>query len=229
MTGSTSAEPQHQRLNRSRRASSSSPPPPRQEEEEEEGEEDVGLDSVKKVTPSASVLPEGIVTTTMKRKKTRATFTIDDLMKAEGIEWLRDNMPKLAKFDRKDDASDARRLVRHYKGWCSRLFPSLPFDEMVSRIEKFGSKARLRNAMEKFRTDQFWNGKKKERRDDEGEPAPPATTEKTTSVAEMIAAKREAALAIRREKKRQLAEAAREKENEKDFEEKDEARPEVSE
>lgn len=201
-------------------ASSSAPPPPGSPEQED----DIGLDSVKNVMP-ASVLPDGIVTT-MKRKKLRPTFTVDDLMSAQGIEWLRDNMPKLAKFDRKDDAADTRRLIRLYRGWCSKLFSGLSFEEMVSRIEKFGSKARVRNAMEKFRTDQFWDGKRRkedqprDEEEQEEEADEPAKTI-TTSVAEMIAAKREAALAIRR-RKRQLAAAASaagEKENNEEVEE----------
>lgn len=58
-----------------------------------------GLNAAK----SLDVLPEGVASA----NKSRPKFTVDHLMKAEGMEWLRDHMPVQAKFAHKDDAMDA--------------------------------------------------------------------------------------------------------------------------
>ncbi|KAJ8605132.1 hypothetical protein CTAYLR_000457 [Chrysophaeum taylorii] len=119
-------------------------------------EDDAALPNFVNEALPSDVLPEGVAT----GKRTRPKFTVDHLMKADGMEWLREHMPKLAKFDHKDEAADAHRLVDLYRNWCRRLFPKLSFDEMLGRIDKFGSIARVRNVVESMRLDQHW-GKKR--------------------------------------------------------------------
>lgn len=97
---------------------------------------------------------------------------------------------------------------------------------MLARIEKFGSKARVRNVLESMRTEQCYGKRKRDdeaaeettRKDDEGKdvifedeakPDPGPVEERAVlddDLKQRIAAKREAALALRRQ--RQLEKTA---------------------
>lgn len=158
------------RLSRHRRASADDEAP------DEAPEEDVvpadldadvlppDLDAPELPAP-VNVLPEGVNSTRAERPK----FTDNDLMKEEGMEWLVKNMPQLAKFQRKSAAADAVRLVNLYKAWCHRLFAKLPFEDMLGRIDKFGSKAHVRNVLDKMRDEQAYPRAKRPR-DEQDEP-----------------------------------------------------------
>lgn len=77
------------------------------EEEDEPGEEvTTSVEAVK--GKMSAVLPENVLPVNVTAtKKSRPKLTVDHLMKAEGLEWLRDHMPKVAKFKKKDDVADA--------------------------------------------------------------------------------------------------------------------------
>lgn len=112
------------RLSRNRRAATASAEVPRRghaaeknhrpNEESSDGDHS-GDDSANNITERVrelrglkaakplDVLPEGVASA----KKSRPKFTVEHLMKAEGMEWLRHHMPRHARFAHKDDAMDA--------------------------------------------------------------------------------------------------------------------------
>jgi len=99
-------------------------------------------------------------------KSNRPKFTIDDLVKAQGLDWIQSELPKMAKFEHKDPAADALRLIQGYRAWHQQLFPHLPFDEFLARVNRLGAQARIRNFLESMREDQRW-GRKRCRDNDE--------------------------------------------------------------
>ncbi|KAJ1445630.1 replication fork protection component Swi3-domain-containing protein [Pelagophyceae sp. CCMP2097] len=115
------------------------------------------------VLPKGSALPSALKDgATVKARVPRPKFTENHLMKDTGLDWLREHMPKVVRpRGAGHEAADAARLIEHYEGWAERMFPKLPFNEMLGRIEKLGSKALVRNFVESLRQEHRWVGKKR--------------------------------------------------------------------
>lgn len=43
--------------------------------------------------------------------------------------------------------------MRHMEHWGHRLFPKMPFDEVIERVEKLGSKKPVQTCVKKIRMD----------------------------------------------------------------------------
>ena len=43
--------------------------------------------------------------------------------------------------------------MRHMEHWAHRLFPKMPFDEVIQRVEKLGSKGPVKTCVRKIRLD----------------------------------------------------------------------------
>lgn len=149
----------------------------------------------------------------LKARAPRPKFTENHLMKAEGLEWLVKHMPKRAKCRHRDAAEDAARLVEGYRQWAAGLFPKLPLDDMLQRIETMGKKALVRNVVEDMRQNQRYENWRKRRRaegHDDDEDLAPAGARKPAegSMANALAEKKAAALALREAKAREKRAAA---------------------
>ena len=128
--------------------------PPEEEAPEEEDEDDA-MPSM----AAAEAMPSTLQTERPKRPK----FEPNDLTKKEGLEWVLENLPTKAKFE--GTSSDGIRLIEGYRAWAAQLFPRLAFDEFLSRVDKFGTKAQVRNQLETMRQD-ILHGRKRPRDDD---------------------------------------------------------------
>ena len=149
----------------------------------------------------------------LKARAPRPKFTENHLMKAEGLEWLVKHMPKRAKCRHRDAAEDAARLVEGYRQWAAGLFPKLPLDDLLQRVETMGKKALVRNVVEDMRQNQRYENWRKRRRaegHDDDEDLAPAGARKPAegSMANALAEKKAAALALREAKAREKRAAA---------------------
>jgi hypothetical protein len=61
--------------------------------------------------------------------------------------------PPLQFKGRGHEASDLRRLLEMYKRWQERIFPSLPFDEFIDRVEDLGRTKMVQLELQEMRTD----------------------------------------------------------------------------
>ncbi|CAG2202261.1 TIPIN [Mytilus edulis] len=52
-----------------------------------------------------------------------------------------------------NEAQDLRIIMRYLEHWAHRLFPMMPFDEVLERIEKLGTKKEVQTCIKKMRLD----------------------------------------------------------------------------
>ncbi|KAI2492198.1 Replication Fork Protection Component Swi3 [Fragilaria crotonensis] len=94
---------------------------------------------------------------TAKKRKPRATLQPAHLTGADGLIRVRSDFGSL-KYPEKRSSLDAaasysRNLIHAYKGWAYNLFPGLAFEDVLSRVETFGSKREIKSHLTHMRTD----------------------------------------------------------------------------
>ncbi|XP_034987998.2 TIMELESS-interacting protein [Zootoca vivipara] len=77
----------------------------------------------------------------------------DRLVSERGLPALR-NMFDNVKFKGKGyEEADLKALVRHMEHWAHRLFPKLPFEDFVDKVESLGSKQPVQACLKRIRLD----------------------------------------------------------------------------
>nr|XP_034987998.1 TIMELESS-interacting protein [Zootoca vivipara] len=77
----------------------------------------------------------------------------DRLVSERGLPALR-NMFDNVKFKGKGyEEADLKALVRHMEQWAHRLFPKLPFEDFVDKVESLGSKQPVQACLKRIRLD----------------------------------------------------------------------------
>lgn len=94
--------------------------------------------------------------TTAKKRKPRLTLQPKHVIGADGLLKIRSDFvalkkPKTLSIDAA--ASYSRRLVLKYKSWSYDLFPSLAFEDVLSRVETFGPKREVKAHLQSMRND----------------------------------------------------------------------------
>lgn len=94
--------------------------------------------------------------TTAKKRKPRLTLQPKHVIGADGLLKIRSDFvalkkPKTLSIDAA--ASYSRRLVLKYKSWAYDLFPSLAFEDVLSRVETFGPKREVKAHLQSMRND----------------------------------------------------------------------------
>jgi Replication Fork Protection Component Swi3 len=92
-----------------------------------------------------------------KKRKSRPTFQPKHLTGAEGLIKIRSDMSSL-KYPQNQTSIDAAAsysstLVKAYKNWADSLFPGLAFDDILLRIETFGSKREIKSFLTQMRNE----------------------------------------------------------------------------
>eukprot|EP01006_Ploeotia_vitrea_P047432 TRINITY_DN67124_c8_g1_i1.p2 TRINITY_DN67124_c8_g1~~TRINITY_DN67124_c8_g1_i1.p2 ORF type:complete len:276 (+),score=137.28 TRINITY_DN67124_c8_g1_i1:48-875(+) len=84
---------------------------------------------------------ETAAVTSKKKKRAAAApkFTVETLFGPTGVPKISQHMPKLKLKGKGHERSDLRKLMIAYRDWATAMFPSMPFDDLVARIEQFGS------------------------------------------------------------------------------------------
>ena len=98
-----------------------------------------------------------LYTSTAKKRKPRVTLQPTHLTGADGLIRIRFDFKSL-KYPQKRLSLDAaatysQNLVQAYKGWAYNLFPGLAFEDVLSRVDTFGSKREIKNHLTHMRTD----------------------------------------------------------------------------
>ena len=139
----------------------------------------------------------------VKARAPRPKLDENCLSKAEGLDAVLHALPARAAFRGKDAEQDAVRLVEAYRSWATKLFPRMPVDELVARVDGFGRKGRVRDMVEALRQNaRFANWKKRKR--DRGD----ASDDEPVVEASTLEEKRRAATALRDAKLAAKAKAA---------------------
>lgn len=95
--------------------------------------------------------------TTIKKSKPRVTLQPTHLTGADGLIRIQSDLASL-KYPKKRSshasaAAYSRSLIKAYKSWAYNLLPSIAFEDVMSRIETFGSKREIKNHISHMRTD----------------------------------------------------------------------------
>ena len=133
-----------------------------QEEEEEErrlstanGEASEAPSSKKRKQTDQEIAD--LYASTAKKRKPRVTLQPTHLTGADGLIRIRSDFTSL-KYPQKRSCLDSaatysRSLIQAYKGWAYNLFPGLAFEDVLSRVETFGSKREIKSHLTHMRTD----------------------------------------------------------------------------
>lgn len=100
-----------------------------------------------------------------KKRRTIPKFTEEVLIGEKGLKLLSKGITKVKFKGKGHEISDLRRLMKFYREWTTAMYPMQPFNEMITKIEKFSGKFAVRDAMQKFRDKRDGIGE-----DDEAEP-----------------------------------------------------------
>jgi len=139
----------------------------------------------------------------VKARAPRPKLDENCLSKAEGLDAVLHALPAKAAFRGRDAEQDAVRLVEAYRSWATKLFPRMPVDELVARVDGFGRKGRVRDMVEALRQNaRFANWKKRKR--DRGD----ASDDEPVVEPSTLEEKRRAATALRDAKLAAKAKAA---------------------
>jgi hypothetical protein len=92
---------------------------------------------------------------TAKKRKPRITLQPTHLTGADGLIRIRSDIGGM-KFPQKQTSIDSaaaysRDLVKRYKSWSYTMFPSLAFEDVLSRVETFGSKREIKSYLQQMR------------------------------------------------------------------------------
>jgi Replication Fork Protection Component Swi3 len=95
--------------------------------------------------------------TTVKKSKPRITLQPTHLTGADGLIRIQSDLASLQYPKKRSSQASAaaysRSLIKAYKEWAYNLLPSLAFEDVLSRIETFGSKREIKNHITHMRTD----------------------------------------------------------------------------
>ena len=98
-----------------------------------------------------------LYSSTVKKRKPRVTLQPTHLTGADGLIRVRSDFTSLKYPDNRKSldaaATFSRNLIRSYKGWAYNLFPGLAFEDVLSRVETFGSKREMKSHLTHMRTD----------------------------------------------------------------------------
>jgi len=75
------------------------------------------------------------------------------LKRPRGLTMLANVFEKVKFKGRGYEEQDLSMLMKNYEYWCHRLFPKLPFDDCLERIERLGSKKPVQTYLKKIRMD----------------------------------------------------------------------------
>eukprot|EP00547_Thalassionema_nitzschioides_P013376 CAMPEP_0194261186 /NCGR_PEP_ID=MMETSP0158-20130606/45896_1 /TAXON_ID=33649 /ORGANISM="Thalassionema nitzschioides, Strain L26-B" /LENGTH=743 /DNA_ID=CAMNT_0039001301 /DNA_START=41 /DNA_END=2272 /DNA_ORIENTATION=- len=136
-----------------------------QEEEEEErqlsainGEAAEESNRKRKTGPQTDQEIEAEYATTTKKRKPRVTLQPSHVIGNEGLVKIRTDfptiLPKLGQRNQKSvqaAAAYSSRLINAYKQWAFQLFPGLGMEDVLSRVETFGSKREVKDYLQTMR------------------------------------------------------------------------------
>mmetsp|Transcript_9847 Transcript_9847/g.15132 ORF Transcript_9847/g.15132 Transcript_9847/m.15132 type:complete len:493 (+) Transcript_9847:112-1590(+) len=136
-----------------------------QEEEEEErrlsainGEASEATSGKRKTAPQTDQEIEAEYATTTKKRKPRITLQPSHVIGTEGLVKIRTEFPTILSKRRSKTkrsvqlaAAYSRSLRKAYQQWAFQLFPGLAMEDVLSRIETFGSKREVKDYMQTMR------------------------------------------------------------------------------
>ncbi|CAM9226064.1 unnamed protein product, partial [Scytosiphon promiscuus] len=100
-------------------------------------------------TTGVSAPEEG---TAKKPSRKMPAFSENDLVKEKGLRQIYKEFPRKCRYKGKGrEAEFLRGLMVAYKEWGYQLYPGAAFEDLASRTEKLGGKARTRDLMRELR------------------------------------------------------------------------------
>jgi hypothetical protein len=92
-----------------------------------------------------------------KKRKPRVTLQPSHMLSASGLIKIRTDFSSL-KFPQRSDPIDAaaaysRALIKQYRSWAYDLFPGLALDDLLSRVETFGSRREVKAHLQQMRNE----------------------------------------------------------------------------
>ncbi|KAH9508922.1 hypothetical protein Btru_048309 [Bulinus truncatus] len=86
-------------------------------------------------------------------RKSFPKLNAERLIGERGIPALPIIFKKVPLLGRNHEADDLKVIMRHLEHWGHRLFPKMPFAEVLERVERLGSKKEVQNCVKRIRLD----------------------------------------------------------------------------
>ncbi|KAI8789883.1 TIMELESS-interacting protein [Biomphalaria glabrata] len=86
-------------------------------------------------------------------KRSMPKLNAERLLGDRGIPALPQMFKKVPLLGRNHEAEDLKLIMRHLEHWGHRLFPKMPFAEVLDRVERLGSKKEVQNCVKRIRLD----------------------------------------------------------------------------
>ena len=86
-----------------------------------------------------------------KKKVNILTFKPDRLTSERGLYAVVNEFPRLEFGGEGHEKQDLKLLLKNYEHWGNRMFPKLRFNDLLEKIESFGSKKEIKDCMSHIR------------------------------------------------------------------------------
>ncbi|NXF01065.1 TIPIN protein, partial [Smithornis capensis] len=123
------------------------PPPASPGRDDAEWAQDTGDGNQQSQTKDSAVVTRNTL------KRPRPKLDAHRLTSERGLPALRHMFDNVKFKGKGHEAEDLKTLIQHMEHWAHRLFPKLPFEDFIDRVESLGNKKEVQTCLKRIRLD----------------------------------------------------------------------------